>query len=184
MTGEIKQIADRIKGLREIYSFSAEDFAHELSISIDEYLKYESGNHDIPVGLIYKIASKFDVELSALLTGDNPKLHIYNIVRKGKGLIVERRKHYKYESLSFNFAHKKSEPFLVTVEPESDNSGMKFGSHPGQEFNYIIEGSIMLIIDKHELILNEGDSIYFNSSYDHAMKALNNQKARFIAVII
>lgn len=184
MTGEIKQIADRLKGLREIYSLSGQTLANEIGISADEYEKYETGNFDIPVGLLYKIASKYRIELSALLSGDNPKLHVYNIVRKGKGLIVERRKQYKYESLAFNFAHKKTEPFLVTVEPDTEEAVLKFGSHPGQEFNYIIEGSVMLTIDDHELILNEGDSIYFNSSFNHAMKALNNKQARFIAVII
>ena len=184
MTGEIKQIADRMKGLRDIYSLSAEALAQELNIPIEEYLNYESGNYDIPVGLMYKIAHRFNVELAALLSGDNPKLHIYNIVRKGQGLIVERRKQYKYESLAFNFVHKKSEPFLVTVQPETDNTVLQFGSHPGQEFNYVIEGSVMLTIDDHELILNEGDSVYFDSSFNHAMKALNNKQARFIAIII
>jgi transcriptional regulator with XRE-family HTH domain len=184
MTGEIKQIANRIKGLREIYNLSPETLASELDIPIKAYLNYESGNYDIPVGLMYKLANKFDIELSVLLSGDNPRLHIYNIVRKGQGFIVERRKQYKYESLAFNFVDKKSEPFLVTVGPETDDKTLNFGSHPGQEFNYILEGSVMLIIDNHELILNEGDAIYFNSSFNHAMKALNGKPARFIAVII
>jgi transcriptional regulator with XRE-family HTH domain len=184
MTGEIKQIASRIKGLRDIYAISAESLAAELGIAVEEYLKYESGNYDIPVGLMYKIAHKFDIELAALLSGDNPRLHVYNVVRKGEGLKVERRKQYKYENLAFNFVNKKAEPFMVTVEPETGNTTHAFGSHSGQEFNYIIEGSVMLIIDNHEIVLNEGDSVYFNSSYNHAMKAMNNKTARFIAVIL
>ena len=184
MTGEIKQIANRIKELREISEVSAESLAQDLQIALDDYLNYESGNYDIPVGIMYKIAHKFDIELSALLTGDNPRLHIYNVVRKGHGLSVDRRKQYMYESLAFNFVDKKSEPFLVTVQAQTDGATLTFGSHPGQEFNYIIEGSIMLIIDNHELILNEGDSVYFNSSFSHAMKALNNKQARFLAIII
>jgi mannose-6-phosphate isomerase-like protein (cupin superfamily) len=147
-------------------------------------LKYESGESDIPIGFLYKISNKFNIELTALLSGGNPKLHIYSIVRKGQGLFVERRKKYKYESLAFNFIDKKAEPFLVTVDPETDNSDVTFASHPGQEFNYIIGGSLLLVIDNHELVLNEGDAVYFNSSYNHALKALNNKPARFIAVII
>lgn len=182
MTGEIKQIADRIKELREIYSFSAADLAQHLNVPADEYLRYESGDYDIPIGFMYKLAHKYDIELSALLTGDNPRLHVYNVVRKNKGVIVERRKQYKYESLAFNFVDKKAEPFMVTVEPETEKA--IFGSHAGHEFNYIIEGSLLLIIDNHELVLNEGDSIYFNSSFNHSMKALNNKRARFIAVVL
>ena len=54
----------------------------------------------------------------------------------------------------------------------------------GQEFNYILEGSLKVVIDKHELILEEGDSLYFDSGQNHAMKALNGKPAKFLAIII
>jgi uncharacterized cupin superfamily protein len=47
-----------------------------------------------------------------------------------------------------------------------------------------MEGSLMIIVDGHEIVLNEGDSIYFDSAYQHAMKAMNNQSAKFLALII
>ena len=184
MTEQIKQIADRIKGLREISGISAESLSKELGINLKNYLEYESGSLDIPVSFLYKIAQKLDIELSALLSGDNPKLRVYCIVRNGKGLCVERDKQYKYESLANNFVDKKAEPFLVTVDPEPEGNSANFNSHPGQEFNYVIEGSMKIIIDGHEIILNEGDSIYFDSSYNHAMIALNKKPARFLALIL
>jgi len=184
MTEQIKQIVDRIKGLREIYGISAESLSKELGINLKKYLEYESGSLDIPVSFLYKIAQKLDIELSALLSGDNPKLRVYCIVRKGKRLSVDRQKQYKYESLANNFVDKKAEPFMVTVDPEPEANATNFNSHPGQEFNYIIEGSVKIIIDGHEIILNEGDSIYFDSGYNHAMKALNNKPAKFLAIIL
>jgi transcriptional regulator with XRE-family HTH domain len=184
MTNEMKQIAKRIKELRDISEISAEKMAGNLDIPIGQYLHYESGNADIPVSFIYKIAQWFNIELSVLLGGDNPKLHIYGVVRKDKGLNLERRKQYKYENLAYNFIHKKAEPFMVTVDPEAEKEPADFNSHPGQEFNYIIEGSMKLIINQHEIILNEGDSIYFDSGHKHIMKALNNKKVRFLAIIM
>jgi transcriptional regulator with XRE-family HTH domain len=184
MTEQIKQIADRIKGLREISGISAESLSKELDINLKNYLEYESGSLDIPVSFLYKIAQKLDIELSALLSGDNPKLRVYCIVRKGKGLFVEREKQYKYESLANNFVDKKVEPFMVTIDPEPEGTSANFNSHQGQEFNYIIEGSMKIIIDGHEIILNEGDSIYFDSSYNHAMKALNKKPAKLLALIL
>jgi transcriptional regulator with XRE-family HTH domain len=184
MTEQIKQIAERIKEIREISGISAETLAGKLGVSIDLYLNYESGTSDIPVGIIFKISELFNVELSVMLGGDNPKLHIYGIVRNGKGLKLERRKQYKYESLAYNFIHKKAEPFMVTIDPGSGNTLMEFNSHPGQEFNYVIKGSMMTVIDGHEIILNEGDSIYFDSGYKHAMKALNNEQVKFLALVL
>lgn len=184
MTEQIQLIAERIKELREIEGISAESFAHELNIEPALLINYESGTTDIPVGFLYKVAHRYNMELSALLRGDQPRLHVYSIVRKGKGLNVDRRKQYKYENLAYNFIQKKAEPFIVTVIPDSENTPLEFNSHPGQEFNYILEGSLMIVVDGHEIILNEGDSVYFDSGYQHAMKAMNNQPSRFLAIIV
>lgn len=184
MSDQIKQIASRIKALREISGISIETLAKELKVSSDLYKEYESGTVDIPVGFLYEIANKFKVELTAILTGENPKLHTYCLVRKGKGVNVERRKQYKYLNLSYNFVNKKIETFHVTVEPESEDAPVHLSSHPGQEFNYVLEGTLMIVIDGHQLTLNEGDSLYFDSNYPHGMKALNGQTAKFLAVII
>jgi transcriptional regulator with XRE-family HTH domain len=184
MTEQIRQIAERIKEIREISGISAETLAIKLGISKDLYNRYESGNIDIPVGIIFEIAELFNVELSVMLGGDNPKLHIYGVVRNGKGLKLERRKQYRYESLAYNFIHKQAEPFMVTIDPHPEDESTEFNSHPGQEFNYVIKGTMMTIIDGHEIILNEGDSIYFDSGCKHAMKALNDEQVRFLAVIL
>jgi transcriptional regulator with XRE-family HTH domain len=184
MTEQIKLIVERIKGLREIAGVSAETIANELCMTKDQYLKYESGRIDIPVSLLYKIAHRFNTDLSVLLSGENPKLHVYCVVREGKGLRVERNVHHKYESLAYNFINKKAEPFIVIVEPYNEDSELELTSHPGQEFDYIMEGCLMVYIDGHEVILNEGDSIYFDSSYKHALKALNNKKVKLLAVAI
>ena len=184
MTEQIKQIAERIKEIREISGTSAETLGLKLGISTDLYLKYESGTSDIPVGIVFKISELFNVELSVLLGGDNPKLRIYGVVRNGKGLKLERRKQYKYESLAYNFIHKKAEPFMVTIEPGTENTLLEFNSHPGQEFNFVIKGTMMTVIDGHEITLNEGDSIFFNSGYKHAMRALNNEQVRFLAIVL
>ncbi len=184
MSEQIKLIASRIKELREISAISAQTLAAELNISEEIYLEYESGNTDIPVSFLYQIANRFNVELSAILTGDNPRLHTYQVVRKGKGANVERREDYKYQSLANNFIGKKAEPFIVTVAPEADSFPVHFNSHKGQEFNYVIEGTLKIIINGHELVLEEGDSVYFDSSANHGMKALNGKQAKFLAIIL
>ncbi|HBN84510.1 MAG TPA: transcriptional regulator [Clostridiales bacterium] len=184
MPNQIKQIAARLRELRDISGISVEELAKEFNVSVEAYLEYESGNVDIPVGVLYQAANKFKVELTVLLTGDDPKLRTYTLVRKGKGVNVERRKAYKYQSLAHNFVHKKAEPFMVTVEPHPENRPLHYNSHPGQEFNYVLEGRMKIIIDGHELELNEGDSLFFDSGVPHGMKALDNKAAKFIAMIL
>jgi transcriptional regulator with XRE-family HTH domain len=184
MKEEIQLIAERLKELREISGLSSAALASELGVSLDLILQYESGTADIPVGFLYKVAHKFGIELTAILTGENPRLHIYCVVRKDRGLRVERRKQYKYESLASNFINKKAEPFIVRIEPDTELAPVEFNSHPGQEFNYVIEGTMKIIIDTHEVVLNAGDSIYYDSSCQHAMKAMNQTPVKMLAIVL
>jgi transcriptional regulator with XRE-family HTH domain len=184
MTEQIQHIADRIKELREISGTSTETLAKDLGITNELILNYESGMVDIPIGFLSKVAHKFGIDLTALFSGENPRLHVYCVVRKDKGLIVERRKQYNYEHLAYNFINKKVEPFIVRIGPNEESAAVEFNSHPGQEFNYVIEGTMKIIIDSHEIILNEGDSIYYDSAFTHAMKAMNNKPVKMLAVVL
>ncbi len=183
MSDQIRQIAARIRDLRDIAGLSIETLAGELGITAEEYREFEGGEVDIPIGFLYELANRFHVELTAILTGEDPRLHTYCLVRKNKGVNVDRKNPYKYQSLAYNFINKKSEPFMVTVEPEADDVPIHLNNHPGQEFNYVMEGTLMIYLDGHQLILNEGDSLYFDSGCNHGMKAVGGKLARFLAII-
>jgi transcriptional regulator with XRE-family HTH domain len=179
----IKDIGSRIKELRKLSSCSTGKIATEFNIDENEYIQYENGEKDIPASILYELANKFKVDMGLLLTGEETRMHVFNVTRKGNGVSVERRKQYKYENLGEKFIHKKGETFIVTVEPK-DGKKPKTNAHHGQEFDYILEGSIKFYIHDNEIILNEGDSIFFDSNYEHAMESLNGKIAKFLAVIM
>jgi len=89
MTEQIRQIADRIRDLREIARLSAETCARELGIPIETYRSYESGEADIPASFLYQIAHKFNAEMSSLLTGEEPRLRVFCVAR-GAGTTTTR----------------------------------------------------------------------------------------------
>ncbi len=184
MNEQIRQIADRIRGLRDIAQLSLETCAQQLGIPVETYRRYESGEVDIPASFLYQVANKFHVELSALLTGEEPRLRVYSVTRAGHGVKVERRRDYDYQSLAFNFIDKKMEPFLITVEPRPAAEPMPMNAHPGQEFNYVLEGSVKVVIEGHEVILSPGDSLYFDSRHGHGLKAVGGAPAKLLAVIL
>jgi quercetin dioxygenase-like cupin family protein len=184
MPDKIRLIAERIRGLREIAGESVATLARELNVSPEEYRKYESGSVDIPVGFLYDLAHRFNMELTVLLTGEEPRLHTYCVVRADKAPSANRRKEYRYRDLAYNFAGKKAEAFLVTVDPKPGKGKLPVYSHPGQEFNYVLSGTLKVVIDGHELLLEAGDSLYFDSGKGHAMAAVGRGPARFLAVIL
>jgi quercetin dioxygenase-like cupin family protein len=184
MNEEIKQIAQRLKGLREVLETSVEEIAGKCKITPEEYLQLESGTVDISVSILYTISQTYGVELTVLMFGDDPKMNAYFVTRKGKGVSVERRKAYKYQSLAAGFSKRKADPFMVTVQPKPDSESIHLNTHRGQEYNYLIQGRMLIQINGKDIILEEGDSIYFNSELSHGMKALDDKEVKFLAIIL
>ena len=184
MNEEIKQIAERLKGLRDVLELTVDNVAEVCGISPEKYQELESGTVDISVSILHRISQTYDVELTTLMFGDEPKMSSYFVTRNGKGISVERTKAYKYQSLAAGFSKRKADPFMVIVHPKPDNEPIYLNSHAGQEYNYVISGRIQIQINGKDLILEEGDSIYFNSELPHGMKALDGKEVKFLAIIL
>ncbi|MBV5282866.1 MAG: helix-turn-helix transcriptional regulator [Paludibacter sp.] len=182
MNAQITQIAERLRGLRDALNLTVVQAAEKCGVSEDNYALYESGTSDIPMSFICEVAQTFGVETSALFSGDDAHSLAYFVTRKGTGTSVERTKCYKYQSLAHGFRNAKVEPFEVTVEPCQKT--IHLNTHSGQEFNLVLEGVLQLRIADNDIVLNEGDSIYFDATKPHGMTALNGRNARFLAVII
>ena len=184
MQEHVRRVAARVRELRESAGVPVAELARDLKVSEQEYAAFENGSADIPLGTLYAIAAHFGVELSAVLTGEQPRLHVYSVVRAGKGPSVERRTEHRYQSLAPNFAHKKAEPFLVTVDPAPAGGGARAGSHPGQEFLYVLEGELAVHVDGHEVLLHPGDALYFDAGVPHTLRAAGAASARVLAVVL
>ncbi len=183
MQQKLQEIACRIRELRELSGISIEQLAEALQLPIPDYQRIESGSQDMSVGLLHQIAAELKVDMGLLLSGDAPRLKVFTVTRRGQGVRVERRKQYDYQSLAANFIDKQMEPFMVTVDPVVTADGCEQNSHPGQEFNYLLEGRLRIEIHGHSIILEQGDSIFFDARHGHAMQALDGRQARFLAVI-
>ena len=184
MDDKIKQIAERLRGLRDVLELTAEDIARDCDISAEEYRLAETGEYDISVSMLQKIARKYGIALDALMFGEEPKMSSYFLTCAGRVTSIGRTRAYKYQSLAAGFINRSADPFIVTVEPKPDSEPIHYNSHTGQEFNLVLEGRMLINIEGKELILNEGDSLYFNSKLPHGMKALDGKTVRFLAVIM
>lgn len=184
MSTDLKQIGERIKGLRDALDLSPEEMAQRLEVGVSDYLEFEGGNTDISVSFLQRIEREFHVDISTLMFGTEPRMNSYFITRKDKGVSVERVSAYKYQSLTSGFTNNVAEVFVVTVEPKPADTDFYKNIHAGQEFNMILEGSMLLNINGKNLVLGKGDSIYFDSSLPHGMKAMNDKPVKFLAVIL
>lgn len=183
MSDQVKQIAQRIKTLREISDYTVAEVSSYSGITEDDYISYESGAVDIPISLLLKLSQFYNVDTTTILTGDAPRLNVCSVTRKDKGVTIERAEYYLYKNLAYNFTHRRIEPLLVTIVP-GINSDMATNSHEGHEFDYILEGRLHLKVDDQDFILEPGDSCYYASRHPHAMQAVGDEVCKFLAMVI
>ncbi|MCL2044025.1 MAG: cupin domain-containing protein [Treponema sp.] len=184
MKENIKEIIARVRELREIEEITADKLAAELGFNPADYNAWESGEKEFPVGALVEIAARFKVDLSELIAGSTPKLKTFCYTKAGQAPEVSRRPMYAYWNLAYNFHRKKAEPFIVEASSETESKPISLNTHPGQEFNYVLEGRLLLSIGGHELELGPGDCVYYDSQEPHGMKALGGKAARFMAVVL
>jgi len=166
MTEQLIEIGQRLKALREIVGLTEAEMAEKCGTDVKTLQEYERGERDFSFSFLYS------------------RLSICSVVKNGEGLSIERRKAYSYKHLAYTFRNKKAEPFMVEVEPKDGDEAPERHGHEGQEFNYVVEGSMDFFIGDMTYVLETGDSVYFDSSVPHAMRARGGKKTRFIAVVM
>jgi|LFRM01.1.fsa_nt_gb quercetin dioxygenase-like cupin family protein len=182
----IKQIGERIKGMRGILEISAQEMAELTEMSEAEYLSHEKGERDFTFSFLNRCADRFGLDIAELITGENAHLKEYTVVRKGGGLSVERRKGFEYKHLAGRFKDRNCQPFHVTVPfvEELQDKPIKMNTHEGQEMDYVLEGTLKIMVNGKTEILNAGDCIYYDSSLPHGMIAVNGKECKFLAILI
>ena len=119
--------------------------------------------------------------LIELITGEPSRIDTFQVVRRGQGKSISRFPGYRFKDLAFRYADKIMQPLLVTLEPSDEPA--KLVTHSGQEFNLVLKGTVAVVFEDREIILNEGDSIYFNPTYPHGQRCAGDTKARFLTMI-
>ncbi len=183
---QLKEIASRIKEMREIMGWSIAEMAEKTQVSEQDYIIYEAANADIPFTFIHKCALAFDVELTELLEGHSARLTGYTVTRKGEGQKTAKEDGIDIANLAPKFKDKLAEPYWVKYEysASQQNKPIHLTTHSGQEFDLVLSGSLKVQVGEHTEILHEGDSIYYNSSTPHGMIAIDGKDCVFCAVVL
>ncbi|MDR1734232.1 MAG: XRE family transcriptional regulator [Oscillospiraceae bacterium] len=179
---DILAIPQRVKELREILEIPAEELAAKIGVSPQEYAALESGEQDIAISTLYEIAAVLEVDFTELLTGSAPHMNTYSVTRRGEGAKIERFPGYDYTSLCFNFKDRGMEPLLVRLR-RGEEEHTKPVMHTGQEFNYVLKGTVCVTVGKKSIPLEPGDCIYFDPRIPHSQTAVT-EEASFLTVIM
>ena len=183
---KLKEIAVRIREMREICGYSQEEMAKKAEVNFEQYKAYEAGELDFPFTFIHKCSLAFGVGITDLLEGRTAHLSSYTVTRKGGGAETAKEEGITIKNLAPMFLKKISEPYHVIYEynEELQNKPIHTTTHLGQEFDYVLRGRLKIQIGGNVEYLSEGDSIYYNSSTPHGMIAVDGADCEFIALIL
>ena len=112
MEKTIKEIAQRIRGLREILGISVEDAAAATGVTPEQYEAYESGKLDYTFTFIYKCAHLFGVDVTDILKGSSPRLSTYSVTHVAAPSDCAQAG-FSYNNLAPLFKNKIAEPFML-----------------------------------------------------------------------
>ena len=189
MTGldfKIKEMAERIKELREIEGLTLLEMAQKTGITEQEYSDCEEGKSDLNFAFLYRCAMALNVNVTDIIEGTSPKLSSYTVTRNGFGQEVAHAHGMTYYNLAYKFQNRIAEPLYVksVYDPDAENRDIELTSHSGQECDLVIDGHLMVQVGSHKEILGPGDSIYYNSSTPHGMIAVDGKDCTFYAIVL
>ena len=189
MTGmdfKIREVASRVRELREISGFTVEEMAKRTDLSVEEYIQCEAGNRNLSIAFLYRCTLSFGVDMSDLLEGRSAKLRSYDLTRRGEGQRIEEAHHMVGWNLAADFRNRIALPLYMEMKyrPGAEYEDIDLVTHEGQECDIVIRGHMKIQIGSHTEILHAGDTIYYDSSTPHGMIAVEGEDCAFYAIVL
>lgn len=179
-----EDIGQRIKSIRREKGLSLEELSNLTGFDTELLERIENCEIQPQLGTSMKLSKALDSAFGRLVSGVGEKL--YAVTRKEDQKMVSRstslkgnQQAYIYKSLAPEVKGRHMESLIVQLEeaPTPDKS-----IHNGEEFIYVLEGSVVLEIGDDTFDLEPGDSAYYLSTTPHLIAAKEN-KATILAVL-
>lgn len=180
----VEAIGERVKRLREEKGLTLDELSNLTGFEV-EFLKRIENNEVKPqLGTIMRLSKALDSAFGRLVSGVGNKL--YSITRKDEQKIISRstskkgqQKAYTYKSLAPEVKGRHMEALIVQLETLSEPEP---SCHDGEEFIYVLDGTVSLRIGEDTFDLEPGDSAYYLSTTPHIIMAQKGT-ATIIAVL-
>jgi transcriptional regulator with XRE-family HTH domain len=181
-------IGQNVKSLREAMGYTLQDLAEYTGLSRALLTQIENEHVSPPISTLIKIANALQSDVSFFFQ-DRGQQEKTVVVRSDERLLSPRRQvkgklelGYTYEALAHKKAFKRMEPFLVTFDPKPAEDVIQL-SHEGEEFHFLLSGQLEFSSQEQTIVLNPGDSIYFDSEQLHGFRALGGEQAQALVVV-
>lgn len=168
----------RVHTERRRRGLSLRDLAGRTGLSASFLSQVERDVVAPSISSLKQIATALDVRVSDLLAEGSAGEEV--VLRRG-GRPVWRLARVRYEQLAPG-PGRCMQPQLLTFAPGGD-SGDHPISHEGEEFGLVLTGRLECGVGDDVLVLEEGDSVYFNARRPHRMRNAGDREATYLLVV-
>jgi len=182
-------VGRKVRELRKEKRYTLLDMVTKTGLQKSLLEEIEAGEVVPPVATLLKLAKALNVGMAYFFEEDIGTGRIA-LNRKADRIRLQKRPHhhhegevdYIYESLEMKKANKHMEPLLVEFLP-MEVSRMVFMNHEGEEFIYVLEGTLEFRTDDRVEVLHPGDALYFESDINHSFRSLEDGPVKAIVVV-
>jgi transcriptional regulator with XRE-family HTH domain len=163
-------LGKRLRQLRREKGMTLEDAGRLTSLATSTLSKIENDRMSPTFDVVQKLALGFGIDITELFAGSSGQEAAgrRSITLAGAGRLMETSV-YSHQLIAVELKHKKILPFVTTIKARSPEDFTSWSQHSGEEFLYVLEGEVCFQTEHYEpAILGVGDSIYFDSSMQHA----------------
>lgn len=176
--------SDRARQIRKTKGLTIQQVSEGSGLAISTISKIERNLMAPTYDRFSQLAKGLDVDVSELFAdaGDAFRDGEFVICRPGDEGYLETE-NYTYEMLFSHLRGKSMSPMLGTLKPLEKMKFDRMVSHPGEEFFYVIEGRVIVQLEgRPAVVLNAGESLYFDSSVGHLYASADENPARILCV--
>lgn len=177
-----------LKALRLQKGWKLSDVAMKTGFPVSTLSKIENGKAALSYDKIARISKGLDVDIGVFFaeddaqSGGGPATGRRSIVRKGDGRVVETDT-YIYTFVATDLLNKRFVPIFGKSYARSIEEFGEMIRHSGEEYTYVIEGTLELHTDIYAPVrLEAGDSIYFDSGMAHAYIDVGTTPCRTLTI--
>lgn len=180
-------IGEKISTIRVFKKIELEALALKTGLSVEQLNLIESGGSIPSLGVLIRITRALGTRLGTLLDDtirEGPSVVRVNEHQSTLSFSTsqnESREHLKFLSLAPNKAGRHMEPFIIDIIPDGKNEPLK-SSHEGEEFIYVLDGSVTIYYGNDTFNLKKGDSIYLDSIVNHLVTT-SSGNARILGIV-
>jgi len=186
---EVKKlhIGKKIRDLRKKVGLVLQDLSNRTGLSKSLLSQIEKEVVSPPIATLLKISKALGVNISFFFQNDDSEKRVI-LVRSNESKVIDSRyfgreeSGYYYEALAYKKSKKYMEPFLVEFKRKRAEK-LSYFSHEGEEFIYLLEGTLEFRTESEQYVLYPGDSLYFESFIPHAYRAMGRRNAKALTVV-